>query len=493
MSRPDSSGRLLFVRFFKNNSARLQDLFFTEIIATVAKTKSAFFCQQCGYETPKWTGKCPSCAAWNSFVEEIVERGGASRPGDMGSWTDAPKAAAGKAFRMQEVVMQKEERMRLPDDELNRVLGGGLVAGSVILVAGEPGIGKSTLFLQCALQWKERKILYLSGEESAQQVKLRADRIGTANPNLYLLNATNTDVIFGEIKKLKPDLVIVDSIQTLESPFVESAAGSVSQVRETAAELQRFAKTAHVPVILIGHITKDGAIAGPKVLEHMVDTVLQFEGDRHYAYRILRTLKNRFGATSELGIYEMAHAGMRPVSNPSEILLSQHDEPLAGIAIATIMEGARPLLIEVQALVSTAVYGTPQRTVSGYDLRRLQLLLAVLEKRGGFHFGTKDVFLNIAGGMKIEDPSIELAIVCALLSSYNDVAIPSNISLVGEVGLSGEIRAVSRIEQRIAEADKLGMDAIFIPKANAKSLNNKNWNIELKVVNKVEDVYRALF
>lgn len=411
----------------------------------------------------------------------------------MHSWDDTTKPTTGKAFRIDEVVMQEEERMLLPDAELNRVLGGGLVPGSVILVAGEPGIGKSTLFLQCALQWKEQKILYVSGEESAQQVKLRADRIGSGNPNLYLLNATNTDVIFGEIKKLKPGLVIVDSIQTLESPFVESAAGSVSQVRETAAELQRFAKTANVPVILIGHITKDGSIAGPKVLEHMVDTVLQFEGDRHYAYRILRTLKNRFGATSELGIYEMAQAGMRPVSNPSEILLSQHDEPLTGVAIAAIMEGARPLMIEVQSLVSAAVYGTPQRTVSGYDLRRLQLLLAVLEKRGGFHFGTKDVFVNIAGGLKIEDPSIELAVVCALLSSYEDRAIPSNICLVGEIGLSGEIRAISRIEQRIAEADKLGMDAIFIPKANAKSLDKKNWNIEIKTVNKVEDVYRALF
>ncbi len=459
----------------------------------MAKTKSAFFCQQCGYETPKWTGKCPSCSAWNSFVEEIIERDTKQKPGEMQPWSETDEKAPRKAFKIEEVIAHDEMRMQLPDSELNRVLGGGLVPGSVTLVAGEPGIGKSTLFLQCALQWKKATTLYVSGEESAQQVKLRAERIGAKNSNLYILNATNTDTIFSEIKKIKPGLVIIDSIQTLESPYVESAAGSVSQVRETAAELQRFAKTANVPVILIGHITKEGSIAGPKILEHMVDTVLQFEGDRHYAYRILRTLKNRFGSTSELGIYEMVAAGMRPVSNPSEILLSQHDEPLSGMAIAAIIEGARPLMIEVQALASPAVYGTPQRTVSGMDLRRLQLLLAVLEKRGGFGFGQKDVFVNIAGGLKIEDPSIELGVVCALLSSYEDVALPSNICLVGEVGLSGEIRAVSRIDQRIAEADKLGMDAIFIPKANAKGLDKKGFKIEVKAVNKVEDVYRALF
>ncbi len=459
----------------------------------MAKTKSAFFCQQCGYETPKWTGKCPSCGAWNSFVEEIIERDTPKKAGEMQPWSETEEKAPRKAFKIEEVIAHDEVRMQLPDAELNRVLGGGLVPGSVTLVAGEPGIGKSTLFLQCALQWKKATTLYVSGEESAQQVKLRAERIGAKNSQLYILNATNTDTIFSEIKKIKPGLVIIDSIQTLESPYVESAAGSVSQVRETAAELQRFAKTANVPVIIIGHITKEGSIAGPKVLEHMVDTVLQFEGDRHYAYRILRTLKNRFGSTSELGIYEMVAAGMRPVSNPSEILLSQHDEPLSGMAIAAIIEGARPLMIEVQALASQAVYGTPQRTVSGMDLRRLQLLLAVLEKRGGFAFGQKDVFINIAGGLKIEDPSIELAVVCALLSSIEDVALPSNICFVGEVGLSGEIRAVSRIDQRIAEADKLGMDAIYIPKANAKGLDKKNFKIEVKAVNKVEDVYRALF
>lgn len=457
----------------------------------MAKTKTAFFCQQCGYETPKWTGKCPSCGAWNSFVEEIVHKDDKTKKET--TWTDDDPKEKNKAHKLSELAPQDETRMLTPDEELNRVLGGGVVPGSVILVAGEPGIGKSTLFLQCALQWKNITTLYVSGEESGQQVKLRAERIGSNNPNLYLLTATDTAALFQEVKKIRPQFLIIDSIQTLESPYVESAAGSVSQVRECAAELQRFAKASNIPVCIIGHITKDGSIAGPKVLEHMVDTVLQFEGDRHYAYRILRTIKNRFGSTSELGIYEMVSQGMRPVSNPSEILLSQHDEPLSGIAIASTMEGMRPLMIEVQALVTQAVYGTPQRTVSGLDLRRLQLLLAVLEKRGGFHFGTKDVFVNIAGGLKIEDPSIELAVVCALLSSYEDKALPSNICLVGEVGLSGEIRAVNRIDQRIAEADKLGMDVIFIPKANAKGLDKKNYKIEIKTVNKVEDVYKMLF
>ncbi len=457
----------------------------------MAKTKSAFFCQQCGYETPKWTGKCPSCGAWNSFIEEIVQRDDKQKPA--AGWDDDAGKEQRKAHKINELVTQEQPRMITPDSELNRVLGGGLVPGSVVLVAGEPGIGKSTLFLQCALQWKNITTLYVSGEESAQQIKLRADRVGYDNPNMYLLTATDTNTLFQEVKKVRPQLLIIDSIQTLESPYVESAAGSVSQVRECAAELQRFAKATNLPIFIIGHITKEGSIAGPKVLEHMVDTVLQFEGDRHYAYRILRTIKNRFGSTSELGIYEMVAAGMRPVSNPSEILLSQHDEPLSGIAIASTMEGARPLMIEVQALASQAVYGTPQRTVSGLDLRRLQLLLAVLEKRGGFHFGTKDVFVNIAGGLKIEDPSIELAVVCALLSSYEDKALPNNICLVGEIGLSGEIRAVNRIDQRIAEADKLGMDVIFIPKANAKGLDTKNYKIQIKTVNKVEDVYRMLF
>ena len=481
---------------FTLSSLKLSKSFFFRLFTfdrftIMAKIKSAFFCQQCGYETPKWTGKCPSCGAWNSFVEEIKERDAKSRGEAI--WMDDDHKEKRKAHKLDEITAQDETRIQTQDPELNRVLGGGMVPGSVILVAGEPGIGKSTLFLQAALEWKNIITLYVSGEESAQQIKLRAERIGTTNNNLYLLNATDTNTIFQEIKKVKPQLIIIDSIQTLESPYVESAAGSVSQVRECAAELQRFAKASNIPVVIIGHITKEGSIAGPKVLEHMVDTVLQFEGDRHYAYRILRTLKNRFGSTSELGIYEMVTKGMRPVTNPSEILLSQHDEPLSGIAIAATMEGLRPLMIEVQALATTAVYGTPQRTVSGLDLRRLQLLLAVLEKRGGFHFGSKDVFVNIAGGLKIEDPSIELAVVCSLLSSYEDRALPSNICFVGEIGLSGEIRAVNRIDQRIAEADKLGMDAIFIPKANIKGLDKKNYTIEVKAVNKVEDVYKLLF
>jgi DNA repair protein RadA/Sms len=391
------------------------------------------------------------------------------------------------------VLLQEEPRILLQDVELNRTLGGGLVPGSVTLVAGEPGIGKSTLFLQTALQWQQGAALYVSGEESMQQIKMRAERVGVSNDALYLLSATDTSAIFREAQRLKPNLLIIDSIQTLESPFVASSAGSVSQVRECAGELARFAKTSNIPVIIIGHITKDGSIAGPKVLEHMVDTVLQFEGDRHYAYRILRTLKNRFGSTSELGIYEMLTGGMRPVSNPSELLLAQHKEPLSGIAIAATIEGLRPLMIEVQALVTQAVYGTPQRTVSGLDLRRLQLLLAVLEKRGGFHFGVKDVFINIAGGIKVEDPSIELALVCSLLSSYEDRALPSNICMVGEVGLSGEIRAVSRIEQRIAEADRLGMDMILIPQANAKGLQLDQYRIAVRSAHKVEDVYRMMF
>ncbi len=455
------------------------------------KNKTSFFCQQCGYESPKWAGKCPSCGSWNSFVEERVEKT-TGRNAVSELWTDEKKDNS-KAKSIESIVAEEEIRMLLPDAELNRTLGGGLVQGSVILIAGEPGIGKSTLFLQCAMQWSGVRTLYVSGEESAHQIKMRAERIGATNENLYLLTTTDTNTIFQEIKKIKPQWVIIDSIQTLESPNIESAPGSVSQVRECAAELQRFAKQTNTPVCIIGHITKEGNIAGPKILEHMVDTVLQFEGDRHYAYRILRTLKNRFGSTSELGIYEMTGQGMRGVTNPSEILLTQHDEPLSGIAIAAAIEGLRPMMIEVQALVTQAVYGTPQRTTNGFDLRRLQLLLAVLEKRGGFHFGMKDVFLNIAGGLKIEDPSIDLSIACALLSSYEDTALPSNVCFVGEVGLSGEIRAVNRIEQRIAEAAKMGMDVIVIPRANAKGLGKTDFGIEVRLANKVSDIYQTFF
>ena len=457
----------------------------------MSKTKSAFFCQRCGFETPKWAGKCPSCNEWNTFVEEVIIKGNDKSNKD--DWKDFNGLAKLKTVSINDVNSAEVHRIVTGDIELNRVLGGGIVRGSIVLVAGEPGIGKSTLFLQIGLQLSSIVTLYISGEESEQQIKMRADRIGTGNDNFYLLTETDTQVIFKEIKKLKPQLVIVDSIQTLQSSFVESSAGSVSQIRECASELQRFAKETNTPVFIIGHITKDGGIAGPKILEHMVDTVLQFEGDRHYAYRILRTLKNRFGSTAELGIYEMSGEGMRGVNNPSEILITHREDQLSGIAIAATIEGIRPMLIETQALVTQSVYGTPQRTVSGFDLRRLQLLLAVLEKRGGFHFGVKDVFINIAGGIKVEDPSIDLAIVCALLSSYEDVSLPQHICFAGEVGLSGEIRAVNRVEQRISEAEKLGFEKIIVSKYNAKSLTKLKFNIEVVPLAKVEELYQYLF
>ncbi|RBL93621.1 DNA repair protein RadA [Chitinophaga flava] len=459
----------------------------------MSKIRTAFFCQQCGYESAKWNGKCPSCGQWNTFVEERVQK---DIPGkQQHDWknNDGPNGRTQKIINLSEVITNEEKRLLTPDNELNRVLGGGIVAGSLVLVGGEPGIGKSTLFLQNALQLKNIKILYISGEESEQQIKMRADRIQNSNDQFYLLTETSTQTIFSEIKKLQPQLVIVDSIQTLHTPLIESAPGSVSQIRETTAELQRFAKESNIPVFLIGHITKDGSIAGPKVLEHMVDTVLQFEGDQHYAYRILRTIKNRFGSTAELGIYEMTGTGLRQVTNPSEILISQRDDLLSGVAIAATMEGLRPLLVEVQALVTQSVYGTPQRTATGFDLRRLQLLLAVLEKRGGFHFGVKDVFLNIAGGLRVEDPSIDLAVLCALLSSYEDTAIANKICFAGEVGLSGEIRAVNRIEQRIAEAEKLGFHKIFISRYNKKGIDLSKFNIEVIPVGRVEEVYQQLF
>lgn len=405
---------------------------------------------------------------------------------------------SGRTVSLKDVKSSDDKRIISKDAELNRVLGGGIVPGSLVLVAGDPGIGKSTLFLQIALMLDDVVVLYVSGEESEQQIKMRADRLSSLsgsvkNDNFYLLTETSTQVIFQEIKKLKPQLVIVDSVQTLQSPLIDSSPGSVSQIRESAAEFQRYAKETNTPVFLIGHITKEGNIAGPKILEHMVDTVLQFEGDRHYAYRILRTLKNRFGSTAELGIYEMTDGGMRAVLNPSEILITQKEEQLSGIAIAATLEGMRPLLIEVQALVTQSVYGTPQRTVSGFDLRRLQLLLAVLEKRGGFHFGVKDVFLNIAGGLKVEDPSIDLAVLCALLSSYEDVPLSQHICFAGEVGLSGEIRAVNKIEQRIAEAERLGFEKIIVSKYNTKGLLKQKFSIEIVTMSRVEEVYRYLF
>lgn len=459
----------------------------------MAKVKSAFFCKNCGYESVKWIGQCPSCAQWNSFIEEIVEKENKKSTNGWDDYKDEKKQQ--RTVTLESIKSNEEPRLITKDPELNRVLGGGVVPGSIILVAGEPGIGKSTLFLQNGLMLSDKKILYVSGEESSQQIKMRAERLAIRNENFYLLTETATRTIFQEIRKLKPDLVIVDSIQTLESSFIDSSAGSISQIRETAAEFQRFAKETSTPVVLIGHITKDGNIAGPKILEHMVDTVLQFEGDRHYVYRILRTLKNRFGSTSELGIYTMSDGGMRPVLNPSEILITQKEDILSGIAIGATMEGMRPLLIEVQALVTQSVYGTPQRTASGFDSKRLQLLLAVLEKRGGFHFGVKDVFLNIAGGLKIEDPSIDLAVLTALLSSYEDTPIPQKICFAAEIGLSGEIRSVNRIDQRIAEAQKLGFEKIIISKYNfqgAKGLGRK-YDIEVVSFSRVEELYKYLF
>lgn len=459
----------------------------------MSKIKTAFFCSNCGYESTKWLGKCPSCNQWNTFIEEVLDKG--NNKADSNDWKNyTPNPRKSKTIALSHVSSIEEERLVTADAELNRVLGGGIVPGSIVLVAGEPGIGKSTLFLQSALQMPQVVTLYISGEESEQQIKMRADRLGIQNENFYLLTEASTQVIFQEIKKLKPQLVVVDSVQTLHSNFIESSPGSISQIRECAAEFQRFAKETNTPVFLIGHITKDGNIAGPKILEHMVDTVLQFEGDRNYTYRILRTLKNRFGSTAELGIYEMISSGMRPVSNPSEILITHKEDQLSGGAIAATMEGLRPLLIEVQALVTPSVYGTPQRTVSGFDLRRLQLLLAVLEKRGGFQFGLKDVFLNIAGGLKVEDPSTDLAVICALLSSYEDVPVSQHICFAGEVGLNGEIRAVNRVEQRIAEAEKLGFEKIVVSRYNKKGWDSaKGFNIEVVPLGKVEEVYQMLF
>ena len=455
----------------------------------MSKIKTAFFCSNCGYMSAKWQGKCSSCNQWNTLVEEVIEK-----EKDEQNWKGySSETTTNKAIALNDVQTKVEKRIVTPDPELNRVLGGGIVAGSIVLVAGEPGIGKSTLFLQIGLMLQNLRVLYISGEESEQQIKMRAERVNIQNDNFYLLTETNTNSIFNEIKKVKPNVVIIDSIQTLQSSLIESSAGSVSQIRECTGEFQRFAKETNTPVFLIGHITKDGSIAGPKILEHIVDTVLQFEGDRHYAYRILRTLKNRFGSTNEIGIYEMDAGGMKTVANPSEILITQREENLSGTSIAATLEGMRPLLIEVQALVTQSVYGTPQRTVSGFDLRRLQLLLAVLEKRGGFHFGIKDVFVNIAGGLKVEDPSIDLAVICSLLSSYEDVSVPQKICFAGEVGLNGEIRAVNRIEQRIAEAEKLGFDKIIVSKYNKKNYSNNNYKIEIVPFAQVHEVYQYLF
>lgn len=457
----------------------------------MAKAKSSYFCQSCGYESAKWLGKCPSCNQWNTFVEEIVEKNSAKVP----SWkTSSSTHRSNVPSQVSTIVSSTEKRLSTSDQELDRVLGGGLVTGSVTLIGGEPGIGKSTLMLQLALNIENKKVLYISGEESEQQIKMRAERItSTPRADCYILTETSTQNIFKQIEILEPEIIIVDSIQTLHSALIDSTPGSVSQVRECTAELLRFAKETDTPVFLIGHITKDGAIAGPKILEHMVDTVLQFEGDRHHVYRILRSIKNRFGAAAEMGIYAMNSTGLREVSNPSEILLSQRDEELSGIAISATLEGARPMLIETQALVSIAAYGTPQRSATGFDTRRMNMLLAVLEKRCGFKLSTRDVFLNIAGGIRVEDPAIDLAIIVAIISSHEDIPVSSKNCFAAEVGLSGEIRAVNRIDQRILEAQKLGFDKIFVSKFNLKGLVMEKYSIEVIGISKIEDVLSILF
>jgi DNA repair protein RadA/Sms len=480
----------------------------------MAKSKIAYFCQSCGFESPKWLGKCPSCQQWNTFVEEIIEKDQKSVP----TWKASSNTStqrANKPVEVANITFSEEDRLLTPDKEFNRVLGGGVVAGSLVLIGGEPGIGKSTLMLQLALNMPNIRVLYVSGEESEKQIKMRAERLEESesqkpkvksqnsietSKGCFILTETSTQNIFKQIEELEPDMVVIDSIQTLHSAHIESTPGSVSQVRECTAELLRFAKETATPVFLIGHITKDGAIAGPKILEHMVDTVLQFEGDRHHVYRILRTVKNRFGSASELGIYEMMGEGLREVSNPSEILLSQRDEALSGIAISATLEGMRPMLVETQALVSPSVYGTPQRNANGFDAKRMNMLLAVLEKRCGFKLGAQDVFLNITGGIKVEDPAIDLGLAAAIISSYQNIPIPFKTCFAGEIGLSGEIRAVNRVEQRIAEAQKLGFEQIYISKYNMpsaaqdkKRMDLSRYTIDIKMVATIEDFFGLLF
>ncbi|SDJ40550.1 DNA repair protein RadA [Flavobacterium noncentrifugens] len=452
----------------------------------MSKVKTSFFCQNCGAQYARWQGQCNSCKEWNTIVEEIIQKS------EKQSWkpetTTTTKAS--KPLKINEIDSAQEIRMDSFDGELNRVLGGGIVPGSLILLGGEPGIGKSTLLLQISLKLPY-KTLYVSGEESQKQIKMRAERITPNGDNCYILTETKTQNIFKQIQEIEPDVVIIDSIQTLHTDYIEASPGSISQIRECTAELIKFAKETNVPVILIGHITKDGTIAGPKILEHMVDTVLQFEGDRNHVYRILRSLKNRFGSTAELGIYEMLGSGLREVSNPSEILISHKEEALSGTAIASTLEGMRPLMIEIQALVSTAVYGTPQRSTTGYNAKRLNMILAVLEKRAGFRLGTKDVFLNVTGGISVDDPAIDLAVVAAILSSNEDIPIGEGFCFAGEVGLSGEIRPVNRVDQRIQEAEKLGFTTIFVSKYNKIAL--KNTFIKIRLVSKIEDVASELF
>ena len=456
------------------------------------KQATTYFCKNCGNESSKWVGRCPACGEWNTMIEEPVapkkSRAAVSVTTDEGRRSVAP-------VKISQVKAEDMPRIKLPSGELNRVLGGGLVPGSIVLIGGEPGIGKSTLVLQNVLRIRSRRVLYISGEESPQQLRMRADRIagGKMDCECYLLCETSLENIFASLRADKPDLVIVDSIQTIASDQLDSAAGSVSQVRECAAAFLRFAKETATPVILIGHINKEGSIAGPKVLEHIVDAVVQFEGDRHYLYRILRSIKNRFGSTSEIGIYEMKQDGLREVANPSELLLSDRDGELSGTAIGVTIDGMRPFLIEVQALVSTAAYGTAQRSVTGFDQRRMNMLLAVLEKRVGFKLALKDVFLNIAGGLRVSDPALDLAVICAILSSNVDMAINKGVCFTGEVGLSGEIRPVTRIEQRVGEAAKLGFDTVLVPRHNLKSIDTGSLPIKVVEVSRVEDAFRHLF
>ena len=448
--------------------------------------KTVWYCNECGGESPKWEGRCPFCGAWNSMVEEKAQ------PKNKGI-VNTSRIGKSKPQKVSDIKASEEVRITLPSGELNRVLGGGLVPGSLVLIGGEPGIGKSTLVLQNILSIRSRTVLYVSGEESAVQLKMRADRLGRVSDSCYIVTETSLQNIFEHIEDIKPGLLIIDSIQTIASDDLESASGSVSQVRECAVSLLKYAKESGVPVILIGHITKEGSLAGPKVLEHIVDAVLQFEGDSKYMYRILRSIKNRFGSTSEIGIYEMCQRGLREVQNPSEMLLSQSDEELSGVAIGVTIDGARPFLIETQALVSSAAYGTPQRSVTGFDSKRMNMLLAVLEKRVGFKLIQKDVFLNIAGGLKVNDPALDLPVICAILSSNVDMNIPHGVCMSGEVGLSGEIRPVTRIEQRIMEAEKLGMSQILIPKGNLKGIDTSSRSIKITEVAKVEEAFRALF
>lgn len=457
----------------------------------MAKTKTVYVCSHCGADSPKWLGKCPNCGEWNTYVEEVVakEVPSAKRPVPSG----LSERGQARPVLLRDITAEKEDRLDLKDQELNRVLGGGLVKGSLVLIGGEPGIGKSTLVLQTILKLHDLKVLYVSGEESYRQLKMRADRLAPDSQNCLILCETNLEQIFVQAQNVQPDLLIIDSIQTIFTELVESSPGSVSQVRECSAAILKFAKESGVPVLLIGHINKEGSIAGPKVLEHIVDTVLQFEGDQHYMYRILRSIKNRFGSTAELGIYEMRQEGLREVSNPSELLLTQNHEGLSGVAIAAAIEGIRPFLIETQALVSSAVYGTPQRSATGFDIRRMNMLLAVLEKRAGFKLAQKDVFLNIAGGLRVNDPAIDLAVLAAVLSSSLDISIEPGVCMAGEVGLSGEIRPVNRIEQRIMEAEKLGFSRILIPHNNLKGFDTSRCRIQIVQVRKVEEAFRQLF